>query len=551
MTPACHTPAQDSDATKNHHRLVQHQCVMPESSYDDFVESLNQGAASSEYTLPLNTKRISEATSTQKTKKQSVDRPTQLGITDVQRIEHSYQVMKKNLRTLLDESPSQHELNEIVHTGKTDEETRRAMLLSKAVWMAASLKSMYLDGKFAVADTILEDSVEYNSELQSVSRPSNGAMPVAVTTDDAFHAQGVPPLPPIRSPELAARVFVHKSTTNSKSYLTASELINTHNERLEFLGDSILNNVVTLIIFERFPTASEGELSRIRAQLINNNFLTEFSLLYGFDRMLKSNINEDDLRSGKQKIYADLFEAYIGALIIDREYDICDIKTWLLKLMADKLKMIAKDMKGIKEVNKDAKAELYSLIGTAAMHPQYQVIVEGDGSEIQYEIACTMNGEILGVGKAPSHKEAGLRAAMKALTNKPLLQRYGRLRANTDRNVSVISSSRRLESPQVENRFKMLDIIDLKFPLVSDGAEVVDADARNQLYAIVTKSLGPEDVPNYHVEEIDGSFRAQLSIRNHTLCTATDVSKKKALNRCATLLIRNRAALETAIAAFK
>ena len=103
----------------------------------------------------------------------------------------------------------------------------------------------------------------------------------------------------------------------------------------------------------------------------------------------------------------------------------------------------------------------------------------------------------------------------------------------------------------MEARFNKLDIVDRQFPLVSDGSEVVDADARNQLYAIVTKNLGPDEIPQYQVEEIDGSFKARLSIRGRTLSTAVDVSKKKALNRCATLLLRNRAALERAIAAFK
>lgn len=525
---------------------------MPDSSYDDFVESLNRGASASEYSVAPSTKRISESISTQKAKKQSVDKTVELGITDIQRIEHSYQIIKKNLRTLLDECPDQRQLNKIVVSDAIDDETKQAMLLNKSVWLASSLKSMYLDGKLPVVDSIIADGLSYSPKLAGETKAPNGTKRIAVPTDDEnIQVEGIPPLPAINDPELAARVFVHKSTTNSKSYLAMSELINSHNERLEFLGDSILNNVVTLIIFEQFPTASEGELSRIRALLINNAFLTEFSLAYGFDKKLKSNINEEDLRNGKQKIYADLFEAYIGALIIDRKYDITEIKVWLKKLMKDKLGSIARDMKGIKEVNKDAKAELYSLIGTAALHPQYEVIVEGDGSEKQFEIACTMNGEILGVGRAPSHKEAGLRAAMHALTNKPVLAKYGRLRSNTDRSVSVISSTRRLESPKVEARFNKLDIVDRQFPLVSDGSEVVDADARNQLYAIVTKNLGPDEIPQYQVEEIDGSFKAKLSIRGRTLSTAMDVSKKKALNRCATLLLRNRAALERAIAAFK
>ena len=208
---------------------------MPDSSYDDFIESLNRGASASEYSVAPSTKRISESISTQKTKKQSVDKTVELGITDVQRIEHSYQIIKKNLRTLLDECPDQRQLNKIVVSDAIDDETKQAMLLNKSVWLASSLKSMYLDGEIPVVDSILADGLSYSPKLAGETKAPNGTKRIAVPTDDENNqVEGIPPLPTIKDPELAARVFVHKSTTNSKSYLAMSELINSHNERIEF-----------------------------------------------------------------------------------------------------------------------------------------------------------------------------------------------------------------------------------------------------------------------------------------------------------------------------
>nr|7DEY_A Chain A, RNase III [Scheffersomyces stipitis CBS 6054]7DEY_B Chain B, RNase III [Scheffersomyces stipitis CBS 6054]7DEY_C Chain C, RNase III [Scheffersomyces stipitis CBS 6054]7DEY_D Chain D, RNase III [Scheffersomyces stipitis CBS 6054] len=229
-----------------------------------------------------------------------------------------------------------------------------------------------------------------------------------------------PPLPFIKDQTLYERVFVHKSVVNGKTYLDQNDLINSHNERLEFLGDSVLNNLVTLIIYDKFPSASEGKLTKMRSQLIDNHTLTQFSFEYGFDKRLKTKTDEEILKTGDQKVYADIFEAYIGALSVERGLDLREIKDWLEKLYAPKLEAFKVNFLQ-ESVNKEAKSELYSIVGTASSHPLYVVVEEGNGSH-DFVVECRMGNDVLGRAKAPSQKEAGLRAAMDALKNRQLLE---------------------------------------------------------------------------------------------------------------------------------
>ena len=101
--------------------------------------------------------------------------------------------------------------------------------------------------------------------------------------DDHEDDTKLPKLPEIHNTELLDRVFIHKSTLNDRTYLSQHELIAAHNERLEFLGVSILNNGVTMIIYVRFNHELEGDYLKIRYSLVNNNTLGEFAIAYGID----------------------------------------------------------------------------------------------------------------------------------------------------------------------------------------------------------------------------------------------------------------------------
>lgn len=95
-----------------------------------------------------------------------------------------------------------------------------------------------------------------------------------------------------------------------------------HNERLEFLGDSVLNCAVALELYRRFPSLPEGELSRLRAHLVNQDTLSMVARRFGIGELLL--LGEGELRSGgceRPSILADAVEAVVGAVFLDGGYD--------------------------------------------------------------------------------------------------------------------------------------------------------------------------------------------------------------------------------------
>jgi len=113
-----------------------------------------------------------------------------------------------------------------------------------------------------------------------------------------------------RRPELLAHALTHRSHGA------------THNERLEFVGDAVLNCVVAAALFERFPAIPEGELSRVRASLVNRDTLAR--LARGLSLGAEIVLGEGEVRSGggeRPSILADALEAVFGAVFVDAGFD--------------------------------------------------------------------------------------------------------------------------------------------------------------------------------------------------------------------------------------
>ncbi|CAH6719092.1 ribonuclease 3 [[Candida] jaroonii] len=521
------------------------------------------------------------------------------GYVDIKKLEHSARMLQKNIKIILDDAPNVENLNKLMTAKEIDSLTFDNLKTNKLVHLSSILKSLYEFGNLEIFDSILENNInderliinenferhdlkmvtsenfdndEINSvdsplrtpvvqasshlRLETISSPENSN--ISDNHSIGIHDQSkndtyndsdntIPKLPLIKDPHLYARVFIHKSTINNKSYLSQSELISSHNERLEFLGDSVLNNIATIILYTRYSSASEGELSKMRSLLVNNVTLAEFSLIYGFDKKLKSNINDAILRQGKQKIFADIFEAYVGALAMEN-HDYDEIKNWLYKLFLNRLNKFDNEIKETEEVNKDAKSELYSLVGSASFHPTYKVIKTGDGASKPFEVDCMMGHEILGTGIAPGLKEAGLRAAMIALKNKPLLEKYIQLRVSSDRSQTAISVNDTQNTNTEESKFSdssnesSLASGFKELPLIANNDDEFDINARNKLYAILSKHY--TSIPEYDCEETDDKlFKAHLKINNHLFSVATDVSKKRAMARAAKIVLDNSSVL--------
>ncbi|CAI8507887.1 unnamed protein product [Hanseniaspora opuntiae] len=147
-----------------------------------------------------------------------------------------------------------------------------------------------------------------------------------------------PKLPELEDVRIRARIFTHKSVIKDKDYLSARDKAESHNERLEFLGDSILNYTMTLIIYEKFPHMNEGHMSVLRMKLINNEIIRQWAILYNFHKMLKLNIDQTNtlnMETAKHKFLSDVFEAYLGGLYEENpKKNLPIIKRWLKKLSA-------------------------------------------------------------------------------------------------------------------------------------------------------------------------------------------------------------------------
>ncbi|CCK72151.1 ribonuclease III KNAG_0J00680 [Huiozyma naganishii CBS 8797] len=259
-----------------------------------------------------------------------------------------------------------------------------------------------------------------------------------------------PPLPEIKNPAIRARVFLHKSVIKDKVFLDEQHKIESHNERLEFLGDSVMNFVVTKIIYKRFPSYDDGQLTILRQKLINNNQIREFSELYGLSNMLRSNINLfgkfSDYQTGKKKVEADVFESYIGGLVEDDpENHLETVYRWLDVLMGPTIERVTKRQISLQEndsTNFDAKRELYSLIGYAALGLKYKTVRHATPTDSTVTVQCVVgDGTVLGAGTGKNIKVAGARAAENVLQNKELVEKYANLRAAIPRDQSAVKNT--------------------------------------------------------------------------------------------------------------
>lgn len=493
---------------------------MTDAGFNDFLSSLKAAADG----------QPDASCQIKKQKCSPTPEPSKFGYADINKLEHCTRLLQKNIRQLVEEAPSVEELNNLIHDPLLSSFTRQEMQGNTLLHLAAKIKSLYEDSQLPIFDEIVENRVEHGkrklADKSKIVQVDNQEW----EADTAFSNPDLPPIPKIKDPGLRNRVFQHKSTSANKTYLAEQEIVLSHNERLEFLGDSVLNTLVTIILYERFPYANEGVLSQTRSLLVNNKTLGEFSTAYGFDQVLRCNVDEESLRSGKQKVYADVFEAYLGALAMERGYNLSEIEQWLKELMRPKIEEADTEIRKLVPINKDAKTELYSLVGTASFHPTYKVIDNGNGVNTPFTVHCVMGDEVMGVGAAPGSKEAGLRAAMAALKNRPLLEKYGRQRLETDRSISVVRSESGNEESDGNSTF----------PIMAGKNTIANKFAKNELYAYFGKQFGLS--PEYSVvaDPDNKRYKVELMIRDRVIAIAYDISKKNAMSRAATAVLENK-----------
>ncbi len=193
--------------------------------------------------------------------------------------------------------------------------------------------------------------------------------------------------------------------------LTHRSFSASHNERLEFLGDSILNCVIAHILFEQFSSIREGDLSRLRANLVRQETLADIALTIDLGRHLR--FGEGERKSGgsqRPSILADALEAVFGAVFLDGGFDAA--QQTIIKLFQPCLGSLDPAHTG-----KDAKTTLQEYLqGKHFSLPQYRLhAARGEAHAQEFEVECAIPQlGITTLGRGSSRRAAEQEAARQA-----------------------------------------------------------------------------------------------------------------------------------------
>ena len=213
--------------------------------------------------------------------------------------------------------------------------------------------------------------------------------------------------------------FTHKETLLSaithRSYLNEHrEATWEHNERLEFLGDAVLELVVTDYLFTKYPEKPEGELTAVRAALVNTNSLADAAEQLGINRFLLMSKGEaKDEGRARQYILANAFESCIGAIYIDQGYDVA--KGFIASRLFSKTDDIVS-----KRLWQDAKSRFQELAQEhSSVTPTYETLSqEGPDHDRVFTVGVFLRSEKIAEGKGRSKQEAEQQAAERGLAVK-------------------------------------------------------------------------------------------------------------------------------------
>ena len=203
---------------------------------------------------------------------------------------------------------------------------------------------------------------------------------------------------------LLETAFTHTSYANEHRLLKIS-----HNERLEFLGDAVLQLIISEYLYKKYPKKPEGDLSKLRSMIVREESLAGFARDCQFDQFIKLGRGEE--KSGgrnRDTILGDLFEAFLGALLLDK--DVETVKDFIYQVMIPKVEA------GDFEQVTDYKTKLQELLQVNGdVEIVYQVTDEtGPAHAKNFAVAVLINGQKAGQGQGRSKKLAEQEAAKDA-----------------------------------------------------------------------------------------------------------------------------------------
>lgn len=208
----------------------------------------------------------------------------------------------------------------------------------------------------------------------------------------------------IKDPKLIQNAFVHSS------YLNEHRTFENDNERLEYMGDAVLQVWTAKKLFLHEPRLSEGQMTTLRAQLVCETALAQYTRELKLNQFLLLGVGEE--RTGgreRESIMADMFEAFIGALYLDSGYDVVD------GILEEVITPFISAPKG--EDLTDYKTKLQEFVqADTRKSVRYEVVnMTGPSNKPEFEVVVMLDEILLGRGKGPSKKKAEQAAAKDAI----------------------------------------------------------------------------------------------------------------------------------------
>lgn len=207
------------------------------------------------------------------------------------------------------------------------------------------------------------------------------------------------------NPAIYEQAFTHRSYLNEHAESTV------HNERLEFLGDAVVELIVTRYLYDKFPEKPEGELTNLRAALVRRNTLSIIGEELGFESLMRLSKGEAK-NSGKAKgvILSNATEAFVGALYLD--LGLPAVEKFLDQCLLPKLDQIVEE-----ESHIDAKSSFQEKIQEReGITPHYKTEqVTGPDHDRHFVVGVYVGENLVARGEGSSKREAEMAAATKAL----------------------------------------------------------------------------------------------------------------------------------------
>jgi len=206
-----------------------------------------------------------------------------------------------------------------------------------------------------------------------------------------------------KNKELLKQAFIHRSFINENRDKSLS-----HNERLEFLGDAVLELVVTDFLFKKYPNKPEGDLTAFRSALVNTNTISGIAYQLGVNKLLFLSKGESqDTGRARSFILANAFEAIVGAIYLDQGYE--SAKGFIERNIFPLIDEIVE-----KELWKDSKSRVQEIAQERlSITPKYNILKEeGPDHQRIFAVGLYLGDEFISEGRGKSKQEAEQDAAL-------------------------------------------------------------------------------------------------------------------------------------------